>query len=190
MKLRILMTVFAVLMLALPAMADHHEKAGEMAMGPMGPPEELKELAYMEGEWDVAMKFRMGPDTPWMETTGTTTYKHVLDGGAIHATFQADMMGMPMTGHQIYTYDREQNRYESIWIDSMACRTSHSAGQLEGDTLVLKGTDLHMGKEYEVKMIQTRKSDDMFTFTMKMNMDGENWFTGMEMTYTKKSGAR
>lgn len=190
MRLRILLTALAVLMLAVPAMADHHE-SGEMEMPPMGPPAEMKELAYLEGDWDVAMKYTMAPGQDWIESTGTCTYEFVLGGGALHSSFKGEMMGMPMTGYQIMTYDREQQRYESIWIDSMACRTSETAGQLDGDTMVFTGTDLHMGAEYEMKLTTTKKSDDMFTFVMDMSMDGgENWFTGMKMTYTKKSGAR
>lgn len=190
MKLRILLAALAVLTLAAPAMADHHEAGEAAGMPPMGPPAEMKALAYMVGEWDVAMSYTMAPGGDWIESTGSTTYMEVLDGGAIHATFKGEMMGKPMTGHQIFTYDREEKRYESIWVDSMSCRTSHTAGQIDGDTLVLTGTDLHMGGEYEMKLTQTQKGDDMFTFTMDMSMDGENWFTGMKMTYTKKSGAR
>ena len=159
-------------------------------MPPRGPPAVMKELAYLEGEWDVDMRYMMEPGGEWMESSGTSTYTYALGGGIIHGSFQGEMMGMPMTGHQIFTYDREEKQYESIWVDSMACRTSETVGQFEGDSLVLVGTDLHMGSEYEMKMTQTKKSDDTFTFKMDMSMDGENWFTGMEMSYTKKSGAR
>ena len=191
MKLRILLTAMAVLLLAAPALADHHEKpgdhAGDMDMGPMGPPAEMKVMMGHVGDWDVTMKIRMAPDAPWMDCTGTSHVTSIFDGGVLHEKFESTMMGMPMTGFLILTYDREDHQYETIWMDSISCRTSHMAGQMKDGVMTMAGTDKYQGQDMWNRSTMTLKSADLLTFTMESSMDGENWFENMQMVYKRKS---
>ena len=186
--------VAIVLAAASTAVADHHEQPAhaehDMSMGPMGPPEQIQALAYMVGDWNTTMKARMGPDAPWMEETGTAKVGWALDGGAIHMDFAGEWAGMPMQGMMLLTYDREESRYESIWIDNFACRTSQTAGQMEGTTLSLEGVDLHQGREMHMKHQQLKNDDGTMTWTMDGSWDGENWYRSMEIVYTPADGAR
>ena len=160
-----------------------------MEMGPMGPPEQLKEIAYMVGDWDIDVDLRMGPEAPWTSSVATASLEPILNGGAYQMVFKGNMMDMDFEGRMLYTYDREENRYEGTWIDTIACRESTSVGGFQDGKLVLEGVDLHAGQKIWMRMTHDKRGDNEYVWTMESSIDGENWYTSMKMAYTRKSSS-
>lgn len=185
--LRIGLLICAVF-LASPAMAQDSKEAGSSAMPPMGQPLEMKSLAHLVGDWDVAMKMKMSTaDTAWTEFKGISRCTSILDGCAYQTDFEADMGGMKMKGLDIMTFDRETSKWQVIWIDNMAARISIYEGFRSHDTTIVMGKDLYMGKEYISRILTYNETPQSYDWLMESSLDGGKTFIPMGMAkYTKR----
>jgi hypothetical protein len=171
--------------LTLAASGAFAQEHGE-GMPPMGAPEQMKSVDFLLGEWDVDVMVRMDPESEWMESKGTAKTVLELDGCVQTMHFEGEMMGMPFVGKDTMTYNRETQRFESFWIDSMSAHAAMSYGDWKGDSIVMSGSDQMMGESYQMRTTTTKVSAKEVAFVMEMSMDGENWYEGMKMTYHKK----
>lgn len=179
--------VMASLWCVAPIVADENEDMqGEQAMPPMGPPDELKQTAYLIGDWDVSGKWQFQEDTTWTGYKASASFEHILDGAAVRMNYTGDFMGQPFHGVGITTYDREYKRWEQVWIDNMSARMSYYTGNEKDGKFVYTGTDKYGGMEYQGKIVTEKVSDTKFKWEMQMSMDGKEWHTTMTATYTKK----
>ncbi len=196
MKAKSLLTALALsALLATTALAgDEHGHSADSAAagdwGPMGPPAELSEVMYMVGNWEGDVAMKMAPDAPWTKSKATTSCETILGGGALRQHFMGEVMGMPLEGWYTMTFDRQEGQYEATWIDNMACRESTSHGNFVDGTLVLTGIDIHNGQTMHMRYTTNKISDDKYDWVMEQSMDGENWFDGMKISYTRVSDAR
>ena len=160
----------------------------EHAMPEVGAPKEMKELAAMNGVFDVEMKFKMDPsDEDWTVTNGLATIKMVLDGAAQQMDWQGEMMGMKFNGLGLVTYDRETKMWQSVWMDNMAGRMSTSEGEMADGKLVFIGTDLMQGMKLNVRQTTYNITEKGFDWKYEMSMDGgETYMTAMTSTYKKR----
>jgi hypothetical protein len=108
-------------------MAKEKKQKGKMDMQEMmevynklGTPGARHELlAGMAGSWEAKVKSWMGPDTPPMESIGTSEYKLVLGGRFLQQEFTGDMMGTRFSGIGFAGYDNHTKKFVSTWMDSM-----------------------------------------------------------------------
>jgi hypothetical protein len=175
----------ALLLFAAPAMADD---PAEGEMPPMGKPAEMDALAWYHGEWDVAMEFKMDPASEeWTEGVASAVSKPELNGCANRMDFTGEIMGTPFHGFDYTTWNREYQRYESVWMDDMQAKMSVMHGQLVGSVLTMEGPDKMEGHEFINRATAENKSDDEVYWVMSMSFDGgETWTDHMRMTYTRK----
>lgn len=169
--------------------AKDAQMMAEGEMPPMGPPEELKEMAHMVGEWAVTGKMRMDPESEdWTDYEGTTTYEWIADGAALMSTYRAEMFGMPFVGNSIETYDRETGMWQTTWLDNMAARQSTYTGKMVGeDKMVFKGEDKMGGQTFLTRITIANMSNATFDWMLEHSMDGgATWIKFMDATYTKK----
>ncbi len=165
---------------------DHGEEGAPAGMPPMGRPSEMDQIAFMQGKWDVEMKFRPGPEADWQVSQAQAESKLILDGCAQRMDFRGQIMGMPFHGIDHSTYNRETKRFESVWIDNMGARMSTMYGNFNADgALVMMGESMENGMKMKTRTVSTRVDEDTVTWSMEMSMDGENWFRSMEMTYSR-----
>lgn len=178
-----ILTVF--LMTALLVSAQEEEMGG---MPPMGPPEEMKELAWLTGEWDVAMSWRMTPDGEWMASKGVATYSMVLEGSTLQMEYSGSDMPMPFVGLMLQTYDRVAGHFQSVWVDNMSARMSYYTGNKEGEKMVLSGEEIMPDGSTALARVTTfNHTETSFDWTMEMSGDGgKTWWTSGKATYTKK----
>ena len=54
-----------------------------------------------------------------MHSENVAAFSMVLDGCAMKMVFKGEMMGMAFTGNQLFTYNRNSGKYQSVWIDDM-----------------------------------------------------------------------
>jgi len=181
----ILVSLFA---LNLQAVAQGTDSAKAQGMPQMGPPEEMKQVAYLVGAWDFTMKMKMNPaDTFWMDSKGTAKYELIYGGAALMATVEEPMMGMPFVGGTLMCYDRETKKWQTTWIDNMSARISIYTGTHSPTGSVFQGEEMMMGKSYLGRMTTSNQTPTSFDWKGDMSMDGgKTWTTWGTAKYTKR----
>ena len=183
--------IFAVVTLAIFSMAPApilaQDDTPEGDMPPAGPPAQMKEIAFMQGEWTVDMQVKPDPSADWQPYKGEATVAPTLDGCMQRMDFSSEFMGMPFKGVGFDTFNRETGQYESFWIDTMSAHMSKMAGDFKDGKLMMSGQDLMMGQPQLTKAWGEQKSDDEVYWEMSVSMDqGKTWMTNMKMTYHRK----
>lgn len=187
-RVAILGMVLVWAMLAMSAFAgDSTMHADHDMMPPMGPPEQVKELAHYIGTWDASGKAKWDPAGDWQEATAVMTYSWVADKAAVQMEYSSDFQGMKMVGLGLMCYDRENKEWQSSWIDNMGARLSLYTGNKEGDKVVLMGEEKYGGMTMHARITTYDETDDHFKWMYEMSTDGgETWVTSAEMEYTKR----
>ncbi len=166
------------------AVADHHE-GGDMP--PMGPPEEMKMVEPMVGEYSVDFTYKMDPmSEEWSEAEATAMISTVAGGGAQQILFDSEMMGMPFTGVGLTSYDRESGKWQTTWVDNMGARISYYTGSFEDGQLVVGGKDMGQGMTFHSRMTTYNITETGFEWKYEMSMDGETYVNTANATYTRK----
>ncbi len=177
--------------------ADHHEKGhghehaghqhGEAEMPAMGPPAEMKQLEAMNGTYAVKFSYKMDPaQKEWIETDATAVFSMVVGGGAQQLDFKGSMMGMPFSGLGLTSYDRETQKWQTAWVDSMGARISVYTGDFKDGKMVVTGKDQTAGMTYHSRLTTHSITDTGFEWMYEMSMDGTNFMETAKATYTKK----
>lgn len=182
---------------AVGAMADDSTKAegmpGHEGMGempPMGAPPEMKELAFLEGDWAVVGKMKMMPtQSDWTDYTGSCEYGYIADGAAMYSEYIAaeEIMGMRFIGLSLMTYDRETKTWQVTWVDNMGARQTMYTGTRDKNGTVSTGTDHWGGQTMLTRITTWDETATSFKWKMEHSSDdGKTWRKNMEATYTKK----
>jgi len=189
MKIRgrsILVLALVALMASLVAAQDENMMPADSGMPQFGPPEQLKQMESMIGDWHYAGQMKMSPEADWITHEAEVTFSFVAGGAAVEMTFVGDMMGMEMHGINLFTYDRETKMWQDVWVDNFAARVSMSTGTFENGKMVMSGKDLMNGQEILSRTTMYDITDKEFKWMMENSMDGKDWFISMRGMYTKK----
>ena len=154
----------------------------------MGAPEQMKEIAFLTGTWNVDME-RPDDKNPgnWIKEKVVCTYKTVLDGCAMEMRFQGTMMGTLFKGYMLQSYDRNKKQWQTLWVDNMDAKMSFYTGQKHGDTLMVSGEEMLQGQEYLSRMSTFNHTPESFDWTMENSSDGgQTWTLVGKAKYTKK----
>lgn len=156
-------------------------------MPEMGAPGQMKDVAFMVGDWKSdGFQFKMGPEADWETTSMTMHVEPILDGCAQRSTYKGNFMGMDFVGIATMSYSRETGKWQNSWIDNMSASQVLTEGEFKDGVITLMGKDSQMGQEVWMKDIVTKVSDTEIHWEMEMSMDGQNWFTAMKATYRKQ----
>jgi len=159
----------------------------EQEVPPMGPPEQMKEVAGMVGDWHYKGEFRMDPKAEsWMPQEAEIVYSLVAGGAALQMDYTGPIMGMDFHGLSLTSYDREKAEWQEIWVDNIAGRITTYTGQFEDGKLVMTGEDYYQGQPMYIRMVNYDMTDTSFKLEMESSIDGENWYVSMRGEYTRK----
>jgi hypothetical protein len=163
-------------------------KRWEAASTPGAPHKALEPLI---GEWEIEARFWMGgPDTPPIESKGTTKAKWILGGRFIQEEVNSEMMGQPFQGIGTTGFDNLKKKYVSTWVDNMNTMISISEGTADADgkvfTFLGKMDDIMTGqKDKPFRYVLRIISSDKHVFEMHDPSLGAKSKNG-EITYTRK----
>jgi len=177
----------ALLLCMLAANISAQDQTGEQ-MPAMGAPEQMKEIAFLAGIWNVNMEWRdnENPDN-WIKERGVCTYRSIMRGCAMEMKFQGTMMGKPFEGYMLQSYDRDRNQWQTLWLDTNGGRMSFYTGNKHGDTLSVKSDEIWQGKEYISRMSTFNHTPKSFDWTMESSFDGgKTWTIDGKAVYKKK----
>ena len=165
-----------------------HAAKSEQSMPAMGPPEQMSDLDWLEGTWDVVMQSRWDPSQDWMTSKGTSTYMYVLGGSAMHFVYKSEFMGRPFEGSGIQCYDRETKQWQVVWTDNMSARISMYEGTRTGDKTVMMGEDVYEGQTFLSRITTSEETKASFDWMMEYSMDnGQTWMVSGKAKYTRRS---
>ncbi|MBD2121883.1 DUF1579 domain-containing protein [Trichocoleus sp. FACHB-262] len=154
------------------------------------PEKEHQWLQKLVGEWTYETEAMMGPDQPWVKSTGTETVRSV--GGLwILAEGQGEMPCGPATTLMTLGYDPQKQRYVGTWVGSMMTYLWQYDGELDaGETVLTLASDgpTMTGEEKMAKYKDAIefKSDDHRILTSHMLGDDGQWHHFMTAHYRRK----
>jgi hypothetical protein len=152
----------------------------------MGPPEQMKQLAFLVGDWNVSGRWRMGPEAEWQDFTAKSSYQYLADGAIMQSEFRSEMMGMQMIGYSWQCWDRENDEWQVTWTDNLSGRISIYSGAAEGEKVIMTGEDMMGGQTFLTRLTTWDQTDTSFKWKMEHSMDGgNNWYISMEADYSK-----
>ena len=175
----------------MPAMSAEEMAHMQEYMKLMQPGEAHKHLHYYVGTWDTVTEVWMGgPGTAPMPSTGTSTFKSVLDGNWVMEEHAGSMMGMPYNGIGMMGYDNYKKLYVGTWFSNMGTEMLQMAGSRDPKT----GTVTMYGAMDEpplgvhgrtVKYVNTPTDDDHFTFGI-IDLHAGDDYKVIEIEYTRR----
>ncbi len=187
-KLTVVAGVVALsIIVALAVMADQEQPADIQQME-FGAPPEMDQMAFMEGVWDVNLKYRMDPESSWIEQTAVNTNSFILDGCAIQADYEGEMLDMQFKGIGLTCYNRITGKWQTVWTDNMGMGMGVYEGAYINDRLVFTGVDIMPGGVKVLTRITSYDiTDTSYQWMMEMSSDsGKTWVESMKATYTKR----
>lgn len=136
-------------------------------------------------------------DVTWWEngaenkSKGTATFSPIYGGRYIHSDYRGDMMGMPFQGSMLLGFNKVQNKFESVWVDSWSTGLSLSTGTADstGKVFTMDGImdDPMTNQKMHTKEVTTFSGNTM-TFEMS-KVDGDKTEKMMTIVYTKTDAA-
>lgn len=162
------------------------------------PGENHKHFEKLAGEWAYSVKWWMNPQSPPMESTGTTVAKLVMGGRYLVSNHTGKMsmpgpdgkvMDMEFQGMSIEGYDNVKKKFVSSWIDNLGTGIENSEGVYdpEAKTLTYIGTYEPMpGMVTRNRQVVKCTDEDHHTMEMFETRGGTE-VKVMEISYTRKS---
>jgi len=177
-----------ILILGLSAVWITAQDSTNKEMPPMGAPEQMKELTFLEGFWNVNMEWRDNDNSEiWNKEKAACSCKYVLSGCAMETRYQGTMMGMPFEGYMLDCYDRDKQQWQSLWIDNMGGKMSFYTGGKDGEKRVLTGEEMWQGQKYLSRVTTFNYTVTSYEWTMENSFDnGQTWQVVGKATYTKR----
>ncbi|WP_337175907.1 DUF1579 domain-containing protein [Paludisphaera sp.] len=162
------------------------------AQEPFQPTEQHRHLAKEVGAWDAEVKLFLGPDSPPQISKGTQEAELLPGGLWLASKFEGTIAGRPFTGRGLSGYDPAKKKFVDVWVDSTDPHVTLLEGEYDAATKTVtslgKSTDPRTGRPYDVKTTTVLKGDDerVFSFYMKNDETGGEYYKLMEMTYTRR----
>lgn len=177
------------MLLSVSLQAQEMQTGEEQGMPVMGPPNEIREMDWIIGIWDVEMKSRFDPqDTNWVHSIGQAKYEWTAGGGALMMTYDSEMMGMPVQGTMLQCYSRELDQWQAVWVDNMGAMISYyTGGHTEDGKTVMTGEDIWEGQKFLTRITTWNETDKTFDWMMEHSYDGgETWHVSATAKYAKR----
>lgn len=173
-----------------PAMPPEQQAMMEAFQKAATPGPNHKLLQAWVGEWSYAMKMWQDPAAPAQESSGTTSYRSLMDGRYVQHEHKGNFMGMPFHGTGILGYDNVSKQFQSSWLDNMSTGQMQINGSYDATkkTLTFKGDmDDMMKPGTKTKIRQTVRTVDNDTHVMEWyEMRGGKEAKTMEITYKRR----
>src|SRR5262245_52477903 len=151
------------------------------------PGDEHKKLDVLAGNWDVEVKFVIGPGKEGKGTAACVT-KWALEGRFLHQKYDSVFMGKPLVVEQYLGFDRHRGKVVELYLNSTDTGVMHNEGEIsaDGKTITCTGTkfDTATGKEAKIRTVTTITDKD--TYTLEWYTTGPDGKEARTVTLTHK----
>jgi len=151
-----------------------------------GAPRLLRKIAFMEGDWDVVMHVKPEPQGDWIKTTGTSSFRFILDRCVLEQVYEGVISGSPYRGKGFFAFNRFSGKWQHVWSDNVAAGINAFEGDFEDGKLIVWGREKSPGGEILTRATTFNISDDAFDWILESSADGEAWTPIMKATYSRK----
>jgi len=139
----------------------------------------------MEGDWGVVMRVKPDPQGRWVDTTGRSTFRFILDGSVLEQDYVGEMWGRAFLGKGIFCFNRYSGKWQHIWSDNGAANISVFEGDFMQGRLVVTGEEKSADGSFFSRATTFNISDDSFEWMLETSPDGDNWTAAMTAVYSK-----
>jgi hypothetical protein len=149
--------------------------------------EEHEFLKKMSGIWKSAVKMWMNPDDSPMESSGTATNELLMGGRFLQCRFESKTPWGDFSGLSIDGFNRIDNKYQGIWLDSMGTLMMVFEGEAKGNvrTMISEYTNPMTGKPTKMKGVTTIVSENEHRYEAWAEGPDGKTFRNMEIIYTR-----
>ena len=142
-------------------------------------------LERLAGRWSGQEK--LSP-SPWDPAGGMAiariNNRIALGGFAVIQDYEQERNGeVSFHGHGVFQYDANQKNYVLHWFDSMGM----GANEFRGDCKDNVYTFMSKSPQGENRVTFDFRQNGKYTFKLEASMDGKQWMTFMDGTYTKSA---
>lgn len=161
--------------------------SGQEEMPQLGRPAEMDQVAFLVGDWQGEVEYRMQPGGPTQMGSLNMKMEPIIDGCALRAVSTGSLMNMDFKGSWTITYDRETKKFQGVWLDNSWARQGMEVGDIKDGAIVLFGKFTSMGVPIESRNTTKKISDTEMEWIYDVSMDGgKTWFTSMKAKYVKQ----
>lgn len=151
----------------------------------MGPPQQIKDAAWIIGDWTFKGEMRWGPESPWEQFEATAKFSYVCGGAAIQMDWRMPSPSGEMIGLSLSAYDREKQEWQETWVDNWSGQLMMMTGHEKDGKRIMTGKAMSQGKQVHMRNTSWEMSDKTFKWQMESSMDGQSWYVSMKGEYTK-----
>ncbi len=155
----------------------------QMPMPQPGP--EMKEIAWMAGNWNVREEFEPSEMGPGGKGRGVSTVTRGPGGFSLMTQYRSSGPMGNFTGHGIIAWDPEKKVYKSYWADSMTPSVWEMDCRWEGKDMACSGEGASMGKKTVMHMKLMDVSRNSYTETGEASTDGGPFKKFMTLKYRR-----
>jgi hypothetical protein len=140
------------------------------------------------GRWNATVRWRMGPEAPWEESTSTAEFKWILGGRYLQEKVTGEMEGAPFEGLAIIGYDNITKKHFSLWMDNMITGVMTEEGTCDQSGKVLNLTGAYTdptGQKVKSRSVSKIINNNKLTIEMFHTYGDKPEFLTMEITYTR-----
>lgn len=168
--------------------AQDRQKLCEEAAKPV---EQHKKLAESAGEWQSETTiWTQGPEGEATKSKWTYSTKPVLNGLWVMSQHKGEMNGKPFEGTAFTGFSKEQQKYVTVWFDSMNSSPVVMWGKPDasGKSITFEGErTTFAGRTYTPRWVERYDDADHGTFEMWSKYEGSgDYVKEMEMKSTRR----
>lgn len=151
--------------------------------------EEHKWMGNFVGKWKTTSKVLLKPNTPVIETAGTSEFKLLMDGRFLIESNSSTGAQGNSTGMGVIGFNNVTKKYERVWFDSRSTAMVKSEGDYAKDRDEILWTDqwTDPGAAQITKTTSSlrRLNDKQFVFTQSITLPNNEAFVGLVIQYQK-----
>jgi len=164
---------------------DTKAKPGESEF----PTDQHKRLNPLVGNWDVAIRFKVGPDK-FQDSSASCETKWILDGHVLRQEYNSMMNGKPYTVIHMLGYSDQKKKFFEIKFDNMNNYAMVNEGAISDDSKVItqvgERIDPATGKSGKLRTVTTLTDNDHYTLEwFLIGSDGKEE-KGVTLVHTRK----
>lgn len=147
-------------------------------------------LARQVGDWNVATKMFMAPKSEAVDMQATAECRMILGGRFLFQEFHGTMMDEPFEGVLISGFNKLEQEYFSLWMDTWSTAVHQTTGAPSADGVIrmtgkMKDFLTPDGRNWRHVI---REEGEGFVVQLYDSLpDGSEWLV-MHMTYTRRPG--
>lgn len=147
-------------------------------------------LDRMAGRWTTAVSYWMDPDAPPATSTGTCDRSWILGRRFLREEFDGGQLAMPFRGLGLYGYDRFDDKYTAVWLDTMSTAMMSHRGDYDEavDAVNFIGhySDPWTGRRKDSRGVTRFLGKDKHVLELYVRQDDGREFKLLEITYTRQ----